>query len=263
MPITCPVHFPRLSTDEFAALDYQLMAHAFASQKALGRLADEPVYQADFAVRLLAAGFAVQREVPITATFRTFSKTYFLDVVVNEKAIYELKAVAKLTPEHSAQLMNYLLMLDCSRGKVVNFRPNSVESRFVNAPLTTADRRSFDVYDAQWRGDGGICVWIMELLRDWGTALELPLYHHAVVHLLGGEEIVTRLLPMQRDGVPLGNQRFHLMEPDAAFRITALDEASSNYETQLKRLLAHSPLRTIHWINISHHHVTLTTIGRE
>ena len=100
----------------------------------------------------------------------------------------------------------------------------------------------------------------MELLRDWGTALELPLYHQAVVHLLGGEESVTRLLPMRRDGVPLGNQRFHLMEPDAAFRITALDEASSNYVTQLKRLLAHSPLKAIHWINISHDHVTLTTI---
>ena len=100
----------------------------------------------------------------------------------------------------------------------------------------------------------------MELLRDWGTALELPLYHQVVVHLLGGEESVTHLLPLQRDGVPLGNQRFHLMEPDAAFRITALDEVSPNYETHLQRLLAHSPLKAIHWINISYHDVTFTTI---
>lgn len=262
MPISCPIAFPRLTTGEFSALDYAVMAHAFQSHKTLGRLADESVYQADFAERLQSAGISVLREVPVTVSFRTFSKTYLLDVAVAAKAIYELKTAARLTPEHAAQLMNYLLLLDCSRGKLVNFRPASLEAEFVNAPLTAEERRSFAVHDARWRGDRATRDWIVELLRDWGTALELPLYHQAVVHLLGGEAEVIRQLPMDRDGVPLGNQCFHMMGEEAAFRLTAMEEPSPGYEAHVRRLLTHSSLKAIQWINIAHHHVTFTTIGR-
>ncbi len=151
MPITCPISFTRLSTAEFRALDYEIMPHAFASQNDLGRLADEGVYQTDFAARLAAAGYEIHREVPITATFRSFVKAYYLDVAIAGKAVYELKAVTKLTAEHEAQLMNYLLMLDCSHGKLVNLRPASVDSRFVNAPMTLVQRRAFAIDDQHWR----------------------------------------------------------------------------------------------------------------
>ena len=106
MPISCPISFPPLSTEEFGALDYEVMAHAFASHKTLGMLADESVYQGDFLERLQFAGFPVVGEVPVTVSFRTFSKTYLLDVVVADKAIYELKTVTQLAPKHTAQLIN-------------------------------------------------------------------------------------------------------------------------------------------------------------
>lgn len=262
MPITCPIAFPRLTTEEFGALDYAVMAHAFESHKTLGRLADESVYQADFAERLQSAGLSVLREVPVTVSFRAFSKTYYLDAVLAGKAIYELKTATTLTAEHTAQLMNYLLLFDCRRGKLVNFRPASVESQFVNTPLTADDRRSFEVLDARWLGDGTVRDWIVELLRDWGTALELPLYHQAIVHLLGGAVKVVQQLPMERDGVPLGNQCFHMLEAEAAFRLTAFEQPSPGYETHVRRLLARSSLKAIHWINVAHHHVTFTSIGR-
>ena len=260
MPISCPVSFPHLTTEEFGALDYEVMAHAFASHKTLGMLADESVYQGDFLERLESAGFSVRREVPVTVSFRTFFKTYFLDAVVADKAVYELKTVTQLASQHTAQLINYLLMLDCRRGKLVNFRPASVDAQFVNAPLTAGERRSFEVHDARWRGDAATLAWMVEMLRDWGTALELPLYHEAIVHVLGGEAEVVRQFPMHRDGVPIGSQRFYMMETDAAFRITAFPELLPGYETHVRRLLAHSPLRAVHWINIAYRHVTFTTI---
>lgn len=104
MPITCPIKIPRLTTQQFGELDYAVMRHAFNSHSTLGRLADENIYQTDFASRLMTAGFDVQLEVPITASFDRFMKTHFLDLVVAEKGVYELKTVAKLTGEHEAQL---------------------------------------------------------------------------------------------------------------------------------------------------------------
>jgi hypothetical protein len=74
MPISCPITFPRLTTEEFAALDYDIMKLAFACHTEMGRLPDEVVYQSDFAARLVDAGYVPHREVPITVTFRTFVK---------------------------------------------------------------------------------------------------------------------------------------------------------------------------------------------
>jgi GxxExxY protein len=260
MPITCAHTFPRLSTDEFGKLDYDIMSHAFASHRELGYLADESVYQVDFGERLRAAGYDVYRELPITVSFGTYVKTYYLDIAVAAKGIYELKTTAKLTDAHSAQVMNYLLLLNSAHGKLINFRAPSVESDFVNAPLTLHQRRAFTMDTRRWRGDESTKQWMIEMLRDWGTSLEIPLYTQALIHSLGGDALVTKQLPMQRGGLPLGNQRFHLLEPDAAFRITAFNHPTTGYETQLRRLLKLSPLRSIHWINIGHQHVAFTTI---
>jgi GxxExxY protein len=261
MPITCPIKFKPLSADTFRSLDYAVMAQAFASHQGLGSLADELVYQSDFAARLDVAGFNVLREVPVAASFGSFSKPYSLDMVIDEMAVYELKTVAKLLSEHSAQLLNYLLLLDLERGKLINFRPMSIESRFVNAPLSGADRRRFSIDSRCWQGPAVLFDLVIQLLRDWGTGLGLSLYHQALVHLLGGEQHVSVLLPMHRDGIELANQRFHLASPGAAFRLTAFEQVPSGYSSQLSRLLHASPLKAIHWINIAYHTITFTTIG--
>lgn len=77
MPITCPIQIEALNTEEFKAIDYQIMAHIFASHKKMGWLADENIYQADIATRLEAERFRVAREVQITVSFGTFVKHYF------------------------------------------------------------------------------------------------------------------------------------------------------------------------------------------
>jgi len=57
------------------------------------------------------AGHTVDEEVPVTAEFDSFRKTYFLDLAVNESVVIELKTVKTLVPEHDSQLLNYLLPL--------------------------------------------------------------------------------------------------------------------------------------------------------
>jgi GxxExxY protein len=260
MPIELPIPLPRLSTEEFKELDHCVMAHAFAAHRDLGRLCDEAVYQADLADRPSAAGLGpVQREFPITVTFRGFAHTYYADLVVAGRALYELKTETSLAPAHEAQLLNYLLLADASRGKLINFRPSSVESRFVNAPLTTAERRRFAVHCDH---PDSFFTLVTELVTDWGTGLETALYVHALTHLLGGESEVIRQLPMTRGTTPLGNQRFHLAARDTAFILTSLPSAESAHRAHLQRLLEASPLTRLLWANIALHDLTFTTIAR-
>src|SRR5277367_247964 len=117
MPIHCPITIAALSAEEFEALDYRVMGHAYASQNELGRLCDECAYEADMKARLLADGFkSVQTQVPVNVTHRDFSKTYRLDLVP-DGALYEFKAEGALVGEHDAQLLNYMFLLGIQRGK--------------------------------------------------------------------------------------------------------------------------------------------------
>lgn len=262
MPIHCDQQIGNLSTDQFRELDYRVMRHAFDSHNALGRLANERIYQADLAARLTSAGMIVRREIELHLSHQGFSKQLFLDLVVAESGVYELKVVKALTESHIGQLLTYLLLLDLSHGKLINFRSEKVESQFVNAPLSSASRQSFRVDDGKYRGDDQFRCLVVNLLSDWGTSLTLSLYSEAIVCLLGGIEVAEAMLPLHRDGVCLGSQRFQLASPDSGFTVTALSKNTAAYQQHLARLIQHSPLRAIHWINIAHHTVILKTILR-
>jgi hypothetical protein len=198
--------------------------------------------------------------VPIDLTHKTFAKTRYLDLVVSQRAVYELKTVSTLTKNHVAQLLTYLYLLDLPRGKLVNFRSTTVESKFVNAPVPREERCGFSVSDDRFDGDGSLIKLVVDLVRDWGTSLSVSLYHEAIVHLLGGVASVERMLPLTRNGRRLGNQRFHLVANDVAFEVTAFANLDSDYHEQLQRLINLSTLRAIQWINIGSHCVTFRTI---
>ena len=262
MPIECSMRIENMSTEAFGDVDYTVMRHAFDSQNDLSRLANESVFQADVASRLITAGNEVAREVPIMLAFATYCKTLKLDLVVNAKAVYELKVVTAINDAHVGQLLTYLYLLDLRHGKLINFGAVSVVSQFVNAPLTLAERRNFSVVDGAYQGESSFQSLVTELLRDWGTSLTLSLYDEALVELLGGPATVVAHLPMNRAGIALGNQRFHLARDNIAFRLSAMNGNTDGYKKQLQALLSHSPLHAIRWIHFPHHIETFTTIHR-
>ncbi len=267
MPITSPIWVRPANQEEFAQIDYRVMRHAFDSQNEFGRLCDEIIYRNDLAARLEAAGLGpVRREVPVTAAHRDFAKTYRLDLIVADAAIYELKTEIRLAADHDAQLLNYLFLQGTHHGKLINFRPTQIESRFVNTSLTAEARRELVVDLHRWcetdQGSKILRATLLNLLEDWGGFLELRLYMEALTYSLGGEEKVARMVGLSRNGVPLGNQRFHLVNDDTAFRLTALTEGAEHYEPQLHSLLCHSPLRTLHWINLAGHRVQFVTLKK-
>ncbi|MBM3878691.1 MAG: GxxExxY protein [Verrucomicrobia bacterium] len=78
MPII--VHGPirRLSQSEFRDLSYTVMRHVFDMHRDLGRLFDEKIYKRELARRAPA----IRLEVPVTVSLGSFTKKYFLDVLV-------------------------------------------------------------------------------------------------------------------------------------------------------------------------------------
>jgi GxxExxY protein len=264
MPITSPLSSSPIKQEEFAQLDCLVMRHAFECQNQLGRLCDELIYQNDLAARLQAEGLPVQTEVPLTVTCRDFRKIYSVDLVVANAGIYELKTALRLIGEHEAQLLNYLLLHEASHGKLINFRPAQVESRFINTTLTHQERRQFEIQTRDWQerdqSDRTFRENLIAMLEDWGCWLDLALYTEALVHFAGGESQVVQLLPLVRDKVRLGNQHFQLLNTETAFRVTALTEGTEEYERHLRRLLSLTPLRTIQWINLARKRVQLVSL---
>lgn len=263
MPITCPIHFSPLSQPEMAALDYGVMSLVFEVHQELGCLCDEIVYRCRLRERLCEVGVEVDSPVPVTLAFRSFLKPLYPDLVVNRQAIYELKAVSALAPAHAMQLINYLFLTGASRGKLVNFRPTSVEWEFVNGALSPEERRRFDIESSGWHGSARFREMVESLVSDWGTGLDQTLYAQAITHCLGGEDVVVQQVPMRLGDASLGNQRFHLLDPDTAFCVTTFqDQLESRHARQLEKLLAPSPLKSMQWINVGRHRLTFRSIRR-
>jgi GxxExxY protein len=266
MPVSLPISIERIDQKKFGEIDFAVMRHAFECQRELGRLCEEEIYQRDLVSRLHAEGIGALAEVPVLVTHRDFMKRYWLDLVVAECGIYEIKTAVALGPEHEAQLLNYLFLCEIERGKLINFRSGKVESRFVNAMICAEARRKFSVNLERWRAresrDGMFCEIVLELVKEWGWGLEVALYTEALIHFMGGESMVAKRLPSKRGEVLLGNQLFHLLDEQTGFRVTALEEGLEAYERQLSCLLKVAPLRRMNWVNIGRGRIRLRTIER-
>lgn len=266
MPITGPLGLKPINQEEFAELDYRVMRVAFECQNELGRLCEEAIYQKDMVARLEAAGLSAATEVRVTVTHRDYVKTYLLDLIVAHAGIYELKTALGLAGPHEAQLLNYLFLCGARHGKLINFRPAQVESRFVNTTLTQPERRRFEVDTEAWlerdQTDRIFRERLLGLLDDWGCWLDLELYTEALIHFAGGDGQVVQRLPLVRGDASLGGQCFYLLNPETAFRVTALTEGASNYEHHLRAMLRLSPLRTLQWVNLGRQKIQLVSLTR-
>lgn len=267
MPISCPVSLKPITEAEFRELDYGVTRQVFDSHNEFGRFCDEVIYKNDVARRLRAHGVTeVIRELPVEVTHGTFAKTYFVDLLVGLSSVYEFKMATALVGEHRKQTLHYLLLLGCQRGKIFNLRPASVEHVFVATRLTPELRREFRIDAARWRKTGPQSVLlkgvVAELLSDWGAFLDLQLYREALIHFLGGEAQVVQPVDIRTDGCVLGSQRMNLLDADTAFSLTALTklEEQTRCETHLHRLLSHTRLRAMQWLNFSHHDIQFVTL---
>jgi GxxExxY protein len=261
MPIELSIPIPAICQDDFHRLDKEMLAHAFAIHRDMGRLLDEKVYKAELTNRCQRAGLTAQREVLIRVEHGRFAKDYFIDLIVGGSAIVEAKTAKTLTQAHRAQVLNYLLLAGVQHGSLVNFRPPSVQRLFVSTRLTHALRTQFQAEYVHWpRLEGHLRLQeaVLTLCKDLGLGLDLALYREAFVGLLG---LPQMLVPIISNGGTIGSHEMHLLDPDTALAVTALS-GLSKYRTHLLRLLKATPLSGMAWVNLDLGCVSLIHLER-
>jgi GxxExxY protein len=83
----------------------------------------ESSYEACLTFELLEKGLAVERQVPMPLIYRNHRMDvgYRLDLLVEKAVVVEVKAIERLQPVHSAQLLAYLRSSGCKVGLLFNF----------------------------------------------------------------------------------------------------------------------------------------------
>ncbi len=261
MPFSTPTPIRNLSNDEFKEIDEHVMRAAYSAQNHLGRLCDERLYENDMAETLRDMG-SVATQFPIHAIHGSFTKEYFLDLVVNH-AVYELKVASGFDPKHYNQVFHYAAMLGVNYIKLLNFRPNSVKGELKCNALMPEFR-----YEPKWQttdyhplSPACDCMvdTLKDLIADWGTHLDINLYKEALVHFFTGPGLGEVRLPVYRGELLLGTQSAHTHHEGVLFAVTAY-EHPGNLAKHLRSIAVNTRQRGLQWINLNGSNITIETI---
>ncbi|HZW47836.1 MAG TPA: GxxExxY protein [Microvirga sp.] len=83
----------------------------------------ENVYEAILAKMLAERGLEVERQKPVSFVIDgiRFQDGFRVDLLVAQRIVVEIKAIQKLAPVHSKQLLSYLRLMDLQVGLLINF----------------------------------------------------------------------------------------------------------------------------------------------
>ena len=83
----------------------------------------ESVYEECLTHELRSMGLYVEQQVelPVIYKGKETNKTFFMDLVVEDVIVLELKAVENLLPIHEVQTVTYLRLADKKLGLLINF----------------------------------------------------------------------------------------------------------------------------------------------
>lgn len=109
-------------------LSFRIIGCCLDVHNSLGPGLLEQCYHNALYYELKESGLAVGYNVPFTVHHRgQVVGEYFADLVVEDRVIIELKSVARLGNEHTAQVLNYLHISGCRLGFLVNFQGSRLE----------------------------------------------------------------------------------------------------------------------------------------
>jgi GxxExxY protein len=262
MPIRCSIPIEPIGQEAFHAVDRVMLGHAFAAQNEFGRFLREKLYQAELARRCGGSGMRADREVLIRVSFEGFSKDYRLDLLLDGTTVVEAKCVEAIAPSHVGQTLNYLLLTGTQHGSLINFRGERVTRRFVSTRLNLEARRGFERSRGDWPDEEAfrrVEEVTLGLADDVGLGLDLALYREAIVALCGGSHEVQ--VPIHQGDRFLADHSMAMLTPEIGLAVTAIARLPETRH-HLQRLLDHTPLRGLVWINLPLGHLHLDYLRR-
>ncbi|MEX0612629.1 MAG: GxxExxY protein [Pirellulales bacterium] len=268
MPIKPARELKRISQEAFHEIDYLVTGLAFHVHRELGPwFIDESIYRDELARLCRAKRLTACTELPVIVMSGTFSKSYFLDLVINECVPYEMKAVEKIHRNHRNQTLNYLMLTGLAHAKILNMRSSSMEYEFVSTTVTPADRYEFKCDFDCWRDLDADSNWLKDavhkLIDEWGLFLDVTLFYDAIEHLRGGRENVVQPIEIARGSQVVGRQLAHLINSRTGFKITAITKDIPQFEKRLAKFLSSTSLHAVQWINFNRHNVCFKTLLRD
>ncbi len=101
----------------------EIIGAAIEVHRRLGPGLLESTYETCLCYELNLKSLKVKRQIPIPVFYRDvkLDSGYRIDMLVEDKVIVEIKAVAALLPVHEAQLLSYLTHNGGGRGLLINF----------------------------------------------------------------------------------------------------------------------------------------------
>lgn len=100
----------------------------------------ESVYEAALCHELTLRGLRIQRQRPVQVIYKgvEIKESLFIDILVEDKVIVEVKATEKNHPIYEIQVLTYLRLTDLKLGLLMNFGYPLVKdgvSRIINGIL--------------------------------------------------------------------------------------------------------------------------------
>jgi GxxExxY protein len=115
---------------------YDVIGAIHEVHKELGAGLNEYCYQEGLQIQFEEDGIPYKRELSFHPAYhgKPMDAEYRIDFLCKEDIIIECKAVAELVSSHRAQLFNYMRLLGCSCGVLVNFSPKfaTIERYFLD-----------------------------------------------------------------------------------------------------------------------------------
>jgi GxxExxY protein len=114
-------------------LAYQIVGAAMDVHNELGAGFLEKVYENALVIALRERGLECRQQAALEVRFHgQIGGEYFVDILVENQVILELKVVKEITEIHEAQVMNYLRATNLRLAIILNFaRPKLQSKRIV------------------------------------------------------------------------------------------------------------------------------------
>lgn len=111
-------------------LSYKIVGCAIEVHNHLGPGLLETIYEECLIEELRGNGFLVQSQVPVSIVYKEkkLKHPLYLDILVEDTIIIELKAVEVVHPVHKAQLLSYMKLAQKPKGLLLNFHTESIIS---------------------------------------------------------------------------------------------------------------------------------------
>ncbi len=111
-----------METENRQRLSYRIIGAAIEVHKTLGPGLLERVYEAALCAELKLRGISFERQKRICISYKGEDVGYYVaDLIVENRAIVEVKSVEALEDVHTAQLLTYLKLTGLNAGLLLNF----------------------------------------------------------------------------------------------------------------------------------------------